>query len=134
MAIEDQQLLTEAVNPTPETKEEYSAQIPALQLLRALDWQYLSAADCFAARGSNQEVILAGVLVEELRKRRFEYKGKSYPLSTNAIDQIVRELSTVGLHEGLATANEKLYNKITLGVTVTEFVDGKKHSPDYSDY
>ena len=89
----------------------------------------MSAADCLAARGSNQEVILPSVLVEELRKRRFEYKGKSYPLSTNAIDQIVRELLAVALHEGLLTANEKLYNKLTLGVTVTEFIDGKKHSP-----
>ncbi|MCP5299071.1 MAG: type I restriction endonuclease subunit R [Chromatiaceae bacterium] len=113
----------------PETREEYSAQIPALQLLCALGWQYLSASDCLAARGSNQDVILPGVLIEELRKRRFSYKGKSYPLSTNAIEQIVRELSTVALHEGLGVANEKLYNKITLGVTVTEFIDGKKYSP-----
>jgi type I restriction enzyme R subunit len=114
---------------TPETKEQYSAQIPALQTLCALGWEYMSAGDCLAARGGNLEVILPGVLVEQLRKRRFEYKGKTYPLSTNAIDQIVRELSTVGLHEGLAAANEKLYNKLTLGVTVTEFIDGKKHSP-----
>lgn len=114
---------------TPETREEYSAQIPAVQLLCVLGWEYMSAADCLEARGGNHEVILTGVLVEELRKRRFEYKGKSYPLSTNAIDQIVRELSSVGLHEGLAAANEKLYNKITLGVTVTEFIDGKRHSP-----
>jgi len=37
--------------------------------------------------------------VEQLRKRRFEYKGKLYPLSTNAIDQIVRELAAPPLHE-----------------------------------
>ena len=98
---------------TPETREEFSAQIPALQLLSNLGWQYMSAVDCLEARGGNQEVVLVGVLVEELRKRRFEYKGKSYPLSGNAIDQIVRELTAVSLHEGLATANEQLYNKIT---------------------
>ena len=114
---------------TPETKEEYSVQIPALRLLSALGWSYISAADCLAARGSQKEVVLRGVLIDELRKRRFEYKGKSYPLSSNAIDQIARELSTVGLQEGLETANEALYNRITLGVTVTEFIDGKKHSP-----
>ncbi|XOV82904.1 MAG: type I restriction endonuclease subunit R [bacterium] len=114
---------------TPESKEEYSAQIPAVQLLCALGWEYMSAADCLTARGSYQDVVLTGVLVEELRKRKFEYKGKSHPLSPNAIDQIVRELSTVALHEGLGTANEQLYNKITLGVTVTEFIDGKKYSP-----
>ena len=113
----------------PEIKEEYSVQIPALQLLNALGWSYISAVDCLAARGSNKEVILRGVLVDELRKRRFEYKGKSYPLSTNAIDQIVRELSTIELQKGLGKANEVLYNKMMFGVTVTEFINGKKHSP-----
>ncbi|WP_339865424.1 HsdR family type I site-specific deoxyribonuclease, partial [Paremcibacter congregatus] len=33
------------------------------------------------------------------------------------------------MNEGLLTANERLYDHLTLGVTVTEFVDGKKHSP-----
>jgi type I restriction enzyme R subunit len=115
--------------PTPETKEAYSAHIPALQVLSAMGWDYLSPAASLSARGSTQEVVLTNVLVEQLRKRRFEYRGKLYPLSTNAIDQIVRELSSPPLYEGLLTANEKLYNKLTLGVTVTEFVDGKKHNP-----
>lgn len=117
---------------TPETKEEYSAHIPALRVLTAMGWEYLPPADCVAARGGTQEVVLTKVLVEQLRNRRFEYKGKEYPLSTNAIDQIVRELTAPSLHEGLLTANEKLYNKLTLGITVTEFVDGKKHSPTIS--
>ncbi len=67
-------------------------------------------------------------LVEALKKRRFEYKGKNYPLSTNAIEQIVRDLGTPAMQEGLLSANEKFYNALTLGVTVTEFVEGKKHS------
>lgn len=118
-----------ALNLTPETREDYSCQVPAIRLLTALGWQFMASDACLAARGSTQEVILRGVLVEQLRKRRFEYKGQSYPLSPNAIDQIVRELSAPAIHEGLLSANEKLYNKLTLGVTVTEFVDGKKHSP-----
>lgn len=117
---------------TPETKEEFSAHIPALRVLTAMGWEYLSPIGCLAARGSTQEVVLLSVLVEQLRKRRFEYKGKQYPLSTNAIDQIVRELTAPAMHEGLLTANEKIYNKLTLGITVTEFVDGKKHSPTIS--
>lgn len=112
----------------PNTAEQYSAHIPALQTLMALGWAYLPADRCLEMRGGNNGVILRSVLVEELRKRRFEYKGESYPLSTNAIDQIVRELSTPAMQEGLLTANERLYNAITLGVTVTEFVDGKKHN------
>lgn len=112
----------------PNTAELYSAHIPALATLVSLGWTYVPPADCVVARGGTQGVILRSVLVEELRRRTFDYKGSTYPLSTNAIDQIVRDLSAPGLNEGLLSANEKLYNAITLGVTVTEFVDGKKHS------
>lgn len=113
----------------PNTAEQYSAHIPALQTLMSLGWNFLPTDACMSMRGGNNAVILRGVLVDELRKRRFEYKGETYPLSTNAIDQIVRELASPGLQEGLLTANERLYNAMTLGVTVTEFVDGKKHNP-----
>jgi type I restriction enzyme R subunit len=115
--------------PIPETAEQYSAQIPALHSLIVMGWGYLSPVRCLDMRDGNKNVLLKGVLVEELRKRRFEYKGKTYPLSTNAIDQIVREIASPALHEGLIAANEKLYNILTLGMTVTEFIDGKKHSP-----
>lgn len=113
---------------TPNTAELYSSHIPALATLVSLGWDYMSPEDCLEARGGNQGVVLRDKLVEQLRRRTFDYKGKTYPLSTNAIDQIVRELTSPALNEGLITANEKLYNAITLGITVTEFVDGKKHS------
>lgn len=113
----------------PNTAEQYSAHIPALQTLMSLGWGFLPADLCMTMRGGSNTVILRGVLVDELRKRRFDYKGQTYPLSTNAIDQIVRELASPGLQEGLMTANERLYNALALGVTVAEFVDGKKHSP-----
>lgn len=113
---------------TPNTAELYSSHIPALATLVSLGWDYLSPAACLVSRGGNQGVVLRDVLVEQLRRRTFDYKGRTYPLSTNAIDQIVRELTSPALNEGLITANEKVYNAITLGITVTEFVDGKKHS------
>ncbi|MEQ8287869.1 HsdR family type I site-specific deoxyribonuclease [Thalassospira sp.] len=114
---------------SPQTNEEYAAKIPALQTLISLGWAYLPPARCVEMREGNQDVLLRGVLVEELKKRRFDYRGKSYPLSLNAIEQIIREISTPTLHEGLLAANEKLYHALTLGVTVTEFIDGKRHSP-----
>ncbi|WP_223479042.1 type I restriction endonuclease subunit R [Oricola indica] len=116
------------MNETPNTAEQYSAHIPALQTLISLGWTFMSAGECANLRGGNKAVILKSVLIDELKKRRFEYKGQTYPLSNNAIDQIVRDLSAPQMQEGLLTANEKLYNALTLGVTVTEFVEGKKHS------
>ncbi len=113
----------------PETKEDYSSKIPAIKTLMALGWQYLSPAECINKRGNNREVLLKDELIEQLKSRRFEYKGEEYPLSNNAIDQIVREIASPGLNEGLLTANERIYDKLCLGVTVTEFIDGKKHQP-----
>ncbi|MEM9102457.1 MAG: HsdR family type I site-specific deoxyribonuclease [Pseudomonadota bacterium] len=113
----------------PETKEDYSSKIPAIKTLMALGWQYLSPAECLKKRGNNREVLLKDALIEQLKTRRFEYKGEEHPLSTNAIDQIVREIASPGLNEGLLTANERIYDKLCLGVTVTEFIEGKKHQP-----
>ena len=81
-------------------------------------------------RGSTREVVLRSRLVEVLQTRRYEYKGQWYPLSSSGIEQVVRELSAVSLAEGLLPANERLYGKLALGITVTEFMpDGKKHQP-----
>lgn len=113
---------------TPNTAELYSAQIPALATLVSLGWEYLSPAACLDMRGGNHGVLLRGVLVDQLGRRRFEYKGRSHALSTNAIDQILRELASPAMQEGLLSANERLYNALTLGLTVTEFVDGARTS------
>lgn len=114
----------------PETEELFSSHIPALQVLMAMGYEYLPPAEALKLRGgSTGEVLLREVLIGELRKRRFIWKGQEYPLSNNAIDEIVRQLASPGLGEGLLTANERIYDKLTLGITVTEFIDGKKAQP-----
>ncbi len=114
----------------PNSKEQYAAHLPALHLLCNLGWNFLTTAQALALRGSTREVILRSRLVEVLQSRRYEYKGQWYPLSSSGIEQVVRELSAVSLAEGLLPANERLYGKLALGITVTEFMpDGKKHQP-----
>lgn len=114
----------------PDTREQISAQLPALHLLANLGWHYRGAAECLALRDGTREVMLKSRLIEALKARRFEYKGQQYPLSPSAIDQMVRELSALPLGEGLLVANERLYQRLALGITVTEFMpDGKKHQP-----
>ena len=115
---------------TPNSREQYSAHIPALHLLCNLGWTFITVEQAIALRGSTREVLLKGRLIEVLQTRRYEYKGEWYPLSPSGIDQIVRELSALSLAEGLMPANERLYGKLALGITVTEFMpDGKKHQP-----
>lgn len=114
----------------PSTREQYGARIPALHMLSGLGWNYLSPASCLKLRGSTREVLLKPRLIEVLQTRRFDYKGNAYHLSPSAIDQILREVSTVGLGEGLLIANERLYAKLAYGITVTEFMpDGRRHQP-----
>lgn len=116
------------MNIVPNTAELSSAQIPALATLISLGWDYVSPTRCAEMRGGDRGVILRSVLVDQLRARRFEFKGKEYTLSTNAIDQIVRELTSPPMHEGLLAANKWVYEALTLGITVTEFVEGKRTS------
>lgn len=118
------------MTPTPNSREQYSAHLPALHLLCNLGWNFITTAQALALRGSTREVLLKPRLIEVLQTRRYEYKGQWYPLSPSGIDQIVRELSALSLAEGLVRANERLYGKLALGITVTEFMpDGKKHQP-----
>ncbi|MEJ7687722.1 MAG: HsdR family type I site-specific deoxyribonuclease [Variovorax sp.] len=104
------------------------AQASALHLLGNMGWNLVDAADGLLQRGSMREVLFKTRLVEVLQTRRFDYKGVSYPLSPGGIDQILRELSGLGLADGLLAANECLYAKLAFGITVTEFMpDGRKH-------
>lgn len=114
----------------PRFQEEYSAKLPALALLTNIGWEFLSPSKALAARGGKlDEVVLRSVLREQLQKRRFVFAGKSHSLSNKSIDNLVTEMCSPALNEGLATANEKLYNHMLYGISVTEFVDGKKATP-----
>ena len=115
---------------TPKFQEEYSAKLPALTLLNNLGWSFLSPELAFAARGGKaDEVVLRQILRSELQKRTFTFAGKNYPLSEKAIDNLIAEMCSPALNEGLLTANERMYNHLLYGISVTEFVDGKKASP-----
>ncbi|WP_422409589.1 MULTISPECIES: type I restriction endonuclease subunit R [unclassified Endozoicomonas] len=110
-------------------KEEQSAKIPALTLLSNLDYEFIAPTQCVAQRGSLSAVTLPSVLRGILAKKTFCFMGKEHPLSPAAIDKIVQELSNPAMNEGLRAANEKLYNALTYGIGVTEFIEGKKANP-----
>ncbi|HKM15619.1 MAG TPA: type I restriction endonuclease subunit R [Marinospirillum sp.] len=118
------------MNPTPKFQEEYSAKLPALTLLTNLGWQFYSPEQAWAARGGKiDEVVLRSVLRTELIKRTFIFAGKEHLLSEKSIDNLIAEVCSPALNEGLLTANERLYNHLLYGISVTEFVEGKKANP-----
>ncbi|GAB3231280.1 type I restriction endonuclease subunit R [Pseudaeromonas pectinilytica] len=114
----------------PKFQEEYSAKIPALALLSNLGWTFLPPEQALAARGGKLgEVVLRDELRTQLAKRRFPYAGREHGLSEKTLDNLVAEICAPALNEGLQRANERLYNHLLLGISVTEFVDGKKVNP-----
>ncbi|ATM76075.1 DEAD/DEAH box helicase [Serratia fonticola] len=114
----------------PKFQEEYSAKLPALALLTNLGWSYLSPEEALAARsGKPDQVVLARLLREQLAKRTFTFGGQEYSLSDKAIDNLIAEVNSPALNQGLLTANERLYNHLMYGISVTEFIDGKKANP-----
>jgi type I restriction enzyme R subunit len=122
-------------------REEFSAKIPALTLLTNLGYQFIPPSECEALRGntplttksavdkkSTHQVVLMPVMREFLAKQKFPFAGKQHKLTDAAIDKVMHELNPA-MNLGLKAANEKLYNAMMYGVSVTEFVDGKKASP-----
>ena len=122
-------------------KEEFSSKIPALTLLTNLGYQFIPPSECEALRGnpslttksaadkkSTHQVVLMPVMRAFLAKQTFPFAGKQHKLTDAAIDKVMHELNPA-MNLGLKAANEKLYNAMMYGVSVTEFVDGKKSSP-----
>lgn len=116
-------------------REEFSAKIPALTLLSSLGYTFIPPSDCEQLRGTinvgnktTSQVMLLPIMRAFLAKQTFPLAGKQHFLSAASIDKIMHELNPA-MNEGLKDANEKLYNAMMYGVSVTEFVDGKKISP-----
>jgi type I restriction enzyme R subunit len=115
--------------PIANFKEEFSSKIPALTLLTKLGYTFIPPNACEQARGnsisgkSTSQVMLTSVMRDFLSKQTFPFAGKSHKLSDAAIDKIMHELNPA-MNEGLKGANEKLYNALTYGVGVTEFIAG----------
>ena len=129
------------VNTVANFKEEFSSKIPALTLLTNLGYQFIPPSECEALRGntslttksaadkkSTHQVMLMPIMREFLTKQTFPFAGKQHKLTDAAIDKVMHELNPA-MNLGLKAANEKLYNAMMYGVSVTEFIDGKKASP-----
>ncbi|HCH2715592.1 TPA: type I restriction endonuclease subunit R [Vibrio parahaemolyticus] len=117
------------VQNLPNFREEQSAKIPALTLLTNLDYQFIPPSECLVKRSNRTVVILPDVLRDVLKHKTYTFMGKEHKLSDSAIDKIIHELANPAMNEGLKAANEKLYNALTYGISVTEFIDGKKANP-----
>ncbi|MTI17435.1 type I restriction endonuclease subunit R [Rhodobacteraceae bacterium RKSG542] len=117
--------MTTATATRPDTREDAASKIPALALMINMGWSYVGPEDCTRRRGS-----LRGVLLEDtLRNRLNAYRtDDGHALSDGAKAQVLKALKSLGLTEGLLSANKALYNHLIYGITVNEVREGKKLS------
>ena len=110
---------------TPSFREDSISQIPALQLLQALGYKYLTPDEAVEARGGRLgNVLLEGILTEQLRKiNKIRFKGNEYPFSEGSILSAVQALKELP-YDGLIRTNEKVYDLLTLGKSLQQSIDG----------
>lgn len=105
------------------------SQQPALEVLKKLEYTYISAGEAEKMRGNLYNVLLRPVLESQLRKlNSFESKGNTYSFSENNIQQAIHDLDEP-LIKGLTKANEAIYEMMMSGRNYTELLpDGSKKS------
>lgn len=109
--------------------EKYLSQIPALQLLVNLGFEYLTPAQVLAERGGRQgNVLLEGVLSDQLKAiNRIQYKGREYLFSEENIQSAIQRLKSVK-YDGLQKTNEAIYDLLTLGTALEQSIEGDSKS------
>ena len=122
---------------TPSFREELISQIPALQLLAAMGYTYLTPNEALALRGGKKgNVVLEGILEPWLKAHnQVPFKGQTYPFSEANIRQAVETL-TREPYDGLVRTNERVYELLTLGTSLKQTIhgDSKSFSLHYIDW
>lgn len=109
--------------------EKHLSQIPALQLLVNLGFNYLTPAQALSQRGGRlSNVLLEEVLRDSLKRiNRIQHKGGSYLFSEENIQSAIQRLKNVK-YDGLLKTNESVYDLLTLGVALEQSVEGDLRS------
>jgi type I restriction enzyme R subunit len=115
----------------PVANEDAASQIPALDLLRQLGWEYLSPDDADRLRGGRKsDVLLTGILRAQLaRMNAFEYRGQRHPFGEGAIQDAIADLTNIP-DDGLVRTNERVWDLLRLGRAVPQTVDWDRRSYD----
>lgn len=115
----------------PNFKEDYISQVPALQMLMKLGYQYVSQEQALNMRGNK----ISNVLLEDvLRKQLKEINSirvssaKTGLFTDDNIEKGIQALKNLPMNEGYIAACETAYNLLTLGKALEQNVDGDRKS------
>lgn len=103
-----------------------ASQKPAIELLQAMGYTYLSPEDCEKQRGSRYHVLLKDILRGQLRKlNRYTYASAENEFSSANIERAMDDLDEP-LTDGLVRTSENIYDALLLGKSYLETVgEGK---------
>ena len=123
---------------TPSYIEDHISQIPALQLLIKMGYQYLSPEEAMELRGGRtSNVLLEPILKKQLEKiNSIQYKDKEFSFSESNINLAVIALRELPIQDGFAKANQAFFDLITLGKSLEQNIlnDKKSFSFQYIDW
>ncbi|MDK2911648.1 MAG: type restriction enzyme subunit [Methanolobus sp.] len=114
---------------TFETNEKALSQIPAVQLLINLGYEYLSPGEALKERQSRtSNVLLESILRSQLKKiNRIQYRGNEYLFSEENIQSAIEKLKNIR-YDGLLKTNEMAYDLLTLGTAMEQTIEGNSKS------
>ena len=117
--------------------EKYLSQIPALQLLINLGFEYLTPVDALRERQNRtSNVLLEEILRKKLKEiNRIRFKGNEYLFSEENIQTAIQKLKNIK-YDGLIRTNEVIYDLITLGTAMEQTIEGdsKSFNLNYVDW
>ncbi|RLD40550.1 MAG: restriction endonuclease subunit R [Bacteroidetes bacterium] len=116
---------------TPSFKEDHISQIPALQMLQKMGYQYLSPEEALQLRaGKTTNVLLEDILRKQLKEiNSIKVSSSRTSIFTNDnIEKGIHALKDLNMSEGYIHASESAYNLITLGKDLEQSIDGDKKS------
>ncbi len=106
--------------------ENNASKYPAIDLLKKLGYTYISMEDCALQRGSKYQVLLKGILRNQLRKlNRFEFGGIEQEFSSANIERAIEDLDEP-LTDGIIKTSEKIYDSLMLGRSYPETIGSGK--------
>ena len=121
----------------PSYLEKVQSQLPALQLLISMGWEYLTPEETVKLRGARLgSFILEPILLEHIRNCCcYDFKGNTHPFAENAIQNAVQALKAFRA-TGATHQNEQAYDLMCLGVSVPQTIEGdtKSFTIDFIDW
>ncbi|MDH3347164.1 MAG: type I restriction endonuclease subunit R [Desulfobulbaceae bacterium] len=117
--------------------EKMTSQIPAVQLLVAMGYEYISPEETLTERqGRYSNVLLENILRNQLKEiNRIRYKGSEYLFSEENVQSAIQKLKNIK-YNGLLKTNEAIYDLITLGTAMEQTIEGdsKSFNMNYIDW